>query len=77
MRTSFQTLKRILSYTKKEIVLFIFSLLATLANVALTLPSPIILSIASPIKIGTYKVSATFASVARSENINKTISFLV
>ena len=57
MRTSFQTLKRILSYTKKEIVLFIFSLLATLANVALTLYVPILIGEAIDNIIGEGKVN--------------------
>ena len=57
MRTSFHTLKRILSYTKKEIVLFIFSLLATLANVALTLYVPILIGKAIDNIIGEGKVN--------------------
>ena len=43
MKTSFHTLKRILSYTKKQFILLILSLLATIANVGLTLYIPILI----------------------------------
>lgn len=43
MKTSFRTLIRILSYSKKQTLLLVTSLLATIANVALTLCIPILI----------------------------------